>query len=126
MRGATRDPSVTFATGLVDFAGFVEPIQDLEVVVGLVENGEYRIGGRSFPARRIHAVLEGKLLSRHKLFPIGIEVECVQSDEVPLQGILSAEYRTEVTWSTDENGDRTIGQETKTFGLVSFGGVSVD
>jgi len=126
MRGATRDASAPFTTALVDFAGFVEPIQDLEVVVGQVDNGEYTIGERSFPARRIHAVLEGKLLARHKLFPIGIEVECIQSDEVSLQGVLEAEYRTEVTWSTDENGDRTISQETKTFGLLGFGGVSVD
>ena len=88
--------------------------------------GEYKLAGRSFRARRINAVLEGNLLSRHKLFPITIEVDCVQSDEVPLQGLLEAEYRTEVTWSTDENGEPAISQETKTFALRGFGGTAVD
>jgi hypothetical protein len=108
MRGAERDGDVPFAAALVDFAGFAEPIQDLQVVASTVEPGEY------------------KLLSRHKLFPITIEVDRVQSDEVPLQGLFEAEYRTEVTWSTDENGEPAISQETKTFAPRGFGGTAVD
>ena len=56
------------------------------------------------------------------LFPITIEVDCVQSSSVPLQGLLEAEYRMQVTYGTDGNGDSIIGRETKGFSLSAFGG----
>jgi hypothetical protein len=91
-------------------------------VVSSVEIGTYQLADRSFPARRILVVLEGSTVIRHKAFPVTIEIDCVQSDEVPLHGILEATYTSELVWETDEEGEPTaVSRGTLGFALRAFG-----
>ena len=50
-----------------------------------------------------------------------LTIECVQSDEVPLQGVLEASYVLEVDYGTNAGGKRMIGQNRKAFSLTAFG-----
>ena len=123
MTGRDLDVTATYVNALLDFAAFEEPLGEMTVVASSVEKGTFELDGLRFPARRISAFLEGSTVMRHKSFALTIELEAIQSDEVPLQGILDATFTMEVVWETDDEGEPTaISRRVLDFALLAFGG----
>lgn len=84
--------ATTLERSLVDFAGLNQKFGKLDLKSSKITDGTYKLGDRTFSARRIQAKIRTTLLSRGVDYPMTIEVDCVQAKEVPMIGILKARY----------------------------------
>ena len=123
MTGGTVDVSDDFADALLQFASFSQPLDYMTVSESAAIPGIFKLGGREFKAFKITASLEGFITIRHKAFPVTLKVECMQSDEVPLQGILEASFTLEIVWN-EAGEDRTVSQARRELSLLEFGGLN--
>jgi len=101
---------------------FEEPLDEIFLVVGSAERGEYELGGRRFPAQRISAFQEGAWSMHGQTRPVTAEVECVLSPEVPIHGVLEADFALEIVWGETEEGDQVVSQRRQAFRLRACGG----
>jgi hypothetical protein len=86
---------------IIGFASYDQEFDNVEFSEWNVEKGTYELGGRKFGARRITAGVECTMMLHGKNFPVRFAIECYQSDEVPVEGMLAATYDLEVTWSDE-------------------------
>ena len=122
MRATTLDRMKPAEQDLIDFAAYGQPFQDVVVAECRVETGVYEVGEHRFPARRTSLTLEGRLRMRNALYPSVLTVLCVQSDEVPLQGILEAQVVIETDYSRDGReilSRNELGWRLKAYGVGS-------
>ena len=119
MTGAAWSVRADAAHALLAFIGVEEPLSDVSVVSSSQTIGTYELGTRAFPARRISLELAGKCVVRHQELPVAIRIECVQSDEVPLIGVLEADVSSEVVWKLQDG--ESVTTRTRSFRLIEFG-----
>ncbi len=124
MTGASCAESATLAEALIDFVALEEPHENAVVVAASAEEGEYALGDRRFPARRISAFCEATWSMHGVTRPLTLELDYVLSDEVPLQGVLEGHVMLEIVWDEDEEGELTVSRRELDFALKSFGGTS--
>jgi len=115
---APRGQDVTGA--LVDILAFYEPLQIRRVVEHTVEMGVLTHGDRQFPARRHTWQLEGTTVVRHQEYPMWLDVTAAFSDDVPLYGLVCADFELAVDWRlAGRRSDATLHRESVT--LAAFG-----
>jgi hypothetical protein len=110
------DAGSSFVESLVDFASYDEKPKSLEVESIASEDGRYELAGREFPARRTRIDIAGTLVIRSIEYPFRVEIDAIRSDEVPLFGLLRAEFRTELDFVGTKH------RSVRTFALAAFGG----
>ncbi len=118
MSGATVDTEELLSQALLEFAQFLEPLRDMTVQGSQVESGSYRIAEEEWDAQRITLRYEGFQLTRSSRYPTVVEAKIIRSDEVPLLGILEADYSIAVDWSSRGAG---VERRDKAFELEAYG-----
>lgn len=113
-------PDADAAARLMSFADFRQKFRDLAITRVRKQPGRYRIGSRSLVAESFDIELDAKLLVRRKLFPIQIRARFIRSTELPLEGILEAEFRLRWDRSSDKSAASKRGVGHKDFVLSGF------
>jgi len=121
MFGAALSKQADMLGALLEFTGISEPMKDFQAVESRVETGTFVSAGQRYPACKITAILKGELEMRHTRYSLTIRATCYQSDEVPLHGILEAEFTTEFTWGNDEKGEPIVIETKTTLHLLAAG-----
>ena len=104
----------------MDILAFYEPLQIRRVVEHTVEMGVLTHGDRQFPARRHTWQLEGTTVVRHQEYPMWLDVTAAFSDDVPLYGLVCADFELAVDWRlAGRRSDATLHRESVT--LAAFG-----
>jgi len=101
---------------LIHFASFDQTFYEPRLEECTVEEGSFTLAGNEFAARRLAGRVEASLLMRGVHYPLRVELECILSDEVPLEGVLRATYAVEVDF-----GQRGAWQLRRGFQLAAFG-----
>ena len=102
---------------LLAFLAAEQELDPLEVEIRKVESGTYVLGERPFDAWRVTALVHGRFLVRGERLALRIEIEMIGSSDIPVEGIIHAEYRYSFARGDFPSGKRT-------FVLVSFGNAS--
>ena len=111
VRPAGRDLHET----LLDVLLAGDPVRDIRVLSGSVSRGRYRVGKRSFLARRVKGRLAMKLRVRGRLFPLDVRFNLVVSPEAPYPGILEGMSFTML------EVDGRVSRRARTLKLEAFG-----
>jgi len=93
------DGNIAHLDLLLGFAAYDQDFDNIELVSSCVERGTYSIARRKFDAKKITANVTCSMRLHGKNYPVDFSIECYQSAEVPLEGMLAAEYNLEVTWT---------------------------
>jgi hypothetical protein len=107
---------------LLDFAAPDEPLAAVALREGTLTPGRYELGGRSFAAQRLQAVLTATHTVRHQDLPVTITVDAVLGADVPLHGVLEASFTWETVWSAEPGQEPLIGRHVERSRLMEFGG----
>lgn len=123
MTGRRVPKDAPVALSLVEFMAFEEPLQDVTLIEGSAEKGEYAIGTRRFAGHRVTCFLESGWNMHGVVRPVTIEIDCVLSDEVGYQGVLEARFVCEIVWEEDDEGNLSVSERELFFALNGFGGM---
>ncbi len=94
-----HESGLTALDMIIGFGAYDQEFEKLELSDLNIENGTYETGGRKFAARGITAKVTGKFTLHGKRYPIEFSIECFQTDDLPMEGILAATYTLEVVWT---------------------------
>lgn len=95
------------AHALVDLLACHEPVAIRDVLAHDVESGECVHGGRTFAARRHTLRLAGETVVRHQAHATWLDVTAVIAGDVPLYGIVGAEFELRIDWALQGRRDGT-------------------
>lgn len=105
---------------LMAFPAIGMALEGMHITQSKVLDGSYLLGNRRVEAWRVDAHLEGKLLVRSRRYPVGLDIECFVSKEVPLYGILRARYDMTAHLGENAKGEKRVSRMTLTYRLKDF------
>ncbi len=112
--------SMDWKQGLIDFPGFEQKFDAVQMTESQVEAGHRELGGQVFDAFRVNAKFSAKLRIRSVRYPVKLTVVADISKQVPLHGVLQAVYTVQVTFGKDANGDPRVSTMKVQFKLLDF------
>ena len=89
------DQNLFSASSLIASGGFDQDFGEIQVVQSEVIQGECSIGERAFDSVRIRLQLKTSLLTRGIINPVEIDIDCVLSEQVPVNGVIRCRFEVE-------------------------------
>ena len=83
------------ASSLIASGGFDQDFGEIRVVQSEVTQGECSIGERAFDSVRIRLQLKTSLLTRGIINPVEIDIDCILSEQIPVNGVVRCRFEVE-------------------------------
>jgi hypothetical protein len=96
--GRRSQRSQVAPAALIDMLAYYEPLSLESVVEHEVTAGACTLGGRKVAARTHRWRLRGTTVVRHQEYPLLLDVNAVFADDVPVYGLLSADFTLAIDW----------------------------